>query len=74
MKNALEGAGPQLALNLLVDGVLRRQIVRHHAPLYAGRTIQRAINHFAQWTVMLGRPGHQGQIWGYEGPFVVTDI
>ena len=64
------------ALRLLVDHFPWRQVIGHHAPQRA-RSHQppQAIQDFAQTVHTLRRLlGHEGQIGGDKGPFIITDI
>ncbi len=63
-------------LDLLIDDVPRRQVIRHHAP---GRTCScdpaQAVEDFAQAVGTLpGTFGHQRQVRHDEGPFFVADV
>jgi hypothetical protein len=61
---------------LLIDGLPRRQVVRHHAPWRARlRNPAQTTNDVAQRVVPLRSIlGHEGQRGSDKGPCIVTDI
>jgi hypothetical protein len=76
MHHGLKHVGAHPAPRLLIDGFPRRQVIRHHAPWRARpRDPAQAIEDVAQRMVPLRRVlGHEGQIGGDKGPFIVIDI
>jgi hypothetical protein len=76
LDNGVKHAGLAPALALLVHRRPGWQVMRHQAPRhprsdYPGQTMK----HLAPAVRPLGRLfGHQGQVWGYQSPFLITDI